>query len=205
MRVQSEYEVESLFLDRLQEMDYKYVDLKNYDDVISNFREQVIKFNADKLIEVKGSANLSDSEFERIVQRLDNHSVYESAKILREKWVLPLDDGKTVCISFLSDDETRNIFQVSHQITMDKGNEFICQLLVKMDSDGYWKVLSCGSTFESLNSDNIKNTYIFIPNIAEQEKIGQYFANLDNLITLHRRKCDELKELKKGLLQQLFC
>lgn len=201
MRVQSEYEVESLFLDRLQEMDYKYVDLKNYDDVISNFREQVIKFNADKLIEVKGSANLSDSEFERIVQRLDNHSVYESAKILREKWVLPLDDGKTVCISFLSDDETRNIFQVSHQITMDKGNEFICQLLVKMDSDGYWKALSCGSTFESLNSDNIKNTYIFIPNIAEQEKIGQYFANLDNLITFHQRKCDELKELKKGLLQ----
>ena len=201
MRVQSEYEVESLFLDRLQEMDYRYVDLKNYDDVISNFREQVIKFNADKLIEVKGSANLSDSEFERIVQRLDNHSVYESAKILREKWVLPLDDGKTVCISFLSDDETRNIFQVSHQITMDKGNEFICQLLVKMDSDGYWKALSCGSTFESLNSDNIKNTYIFIPNIAEQEKIGQYFANLDNLITFHQRKCDELKELKKGLLQ----
>ena len=201
MRVQSEYEVESLFLDRLQEMDYKYVDLKNYDDVISNFREQVIKFNADKLIEVKGSANLSDSEFERIVQRLDNHSVYESAKILREKWVLPLDDGKTVCISFLSDDETRNIFQVSHQITMDKGNKFICQLLVKMDSDGYWKALSCGSTFESLNSDNIKNTYIFIPNIAEQEKIGQYFANLDNLITLHQCKCDELKELKKGLLK----
>ena len=77
MRVQSEYEGESLFLDRLQEMEYKYVDLKNYDDVISNFREQVIKFNADMLIEVKGSANLSDSEFERIAQRLDNHSVYE--------------------------------------------------------------------------------------------------------------------------------
>ena len=70
-----------------------------------------------------------------------------------------------------------------------------------MDSDGYWKALSCGSTFDSLNSDNIKNTYIFIPNIAEQEKIGQYFANLDNLITLHQRKCDELKELKKGPLQ----
>lgn len=52
MRVQSEYEVESLFLDRLQEMDYKYVDLKNYDDVISNFREQVIKFNSGKYAKV---------------------------------------------------------------------------------------------------------------------------------------------------------
>ena len=68
-----------------------------------------------------------------------------------------------------------------------KGNEFIYQLLVKMDSDGYWKALSCGSTFESLNSDNIKNADVLIPNAAEQKKIGQYFANLDNLITLHQR------------------
>ena len=70
-----------------------------------------------------------------------------------------------------------------------KGNEFIYQLLVKMDSDGYWKALSCGSTFESLNSDNIKNADVLIPNAAEQKKIGQYFANLDNLITLHQREC----------------
>ena len=69
-----------------------------------------------------------------------------------------------------------------------KGNEFIYQLLVKMDSDGYWKALSCGSTFESLNSDNIKNADVLIPDVAEQEKIGEYFANLDNLITLHQRK-----------------
>lgn len=69
-----------------------------------------------------------------------------------------------------------------------KGNEFIYQLLVKMDSDGYWKALSCGSTFESLNSDNIKNADVLIPDVAEQEKIGEYFANLDNLITLHQRQ-----------------
>ena len=69
-----------------------------------------------------------------------------------------------------------------------KGNEFIYQLLVKMDSDGYWKALSCGSTFESLNSDNIKNADVLIPDTDEQEKIGQYFANLDHLITLHQRE-----------------
>ena len=69
-----------------------------------------------------------------------------------------------------------------------KGNEFIYQLLVKMDSDGYWKALSCGSTFESLNSDNIKNADVLIPDVTEQEKIGEYFANLDRLIALHQRK-----------------
>ena len=74
-----------------------------------------------------------------------------------------------------------------------KGNEFIYQLLVKMNSNGYWKVLSCGSTFESLNSDNIKNADVLIPDVAEQEKIGEYFVNLDRLITLHQRELDKLK------------
>ena len=69
-----------------------------------------------------------------------------------------------------------------------KGNEFIYQLLVKMDADGFWKTLSCGSTFESLNSDNIKNAEVKIPSTAEQIKIGGYFQQLDNLITLHQRK-----------------
>ena len=69
-----------------------------------------------------------------------------------------------------------------------KGNEFIYQLLVKMDADGFWKTLSCGSTFESLNSDNIKNAEVKIPTTAEQIKIGGYFQQLDNLITLHQRQ-----------------
>ena len=68
-----------------------------------------------------------------------------------------------------------------------KGNEFIYQLLVKMDADGFWKTLSCGSTFESLNSDNIKNAEVKIPTTAEQIKIGDYFQQFDNLITLHQR------------------
>ena len=69
-----------------------------------------------------------------------------------------------------------------------KGNEFIYQLLVKMDADGFWKTLSCGSTFESLNSDNIKNAEVKIPTTAEQIKIGGFFQYLDNLITLHQRQ-----------------
>ena len=85
-----------------------------------------------------------------------------------------------------------------------KGNEFIYQLLVKMDSDGYWKALSCGSTFESLNSDNIKNADMLIPDVSEQKKIGEYFANLDRLITLHQRKLEEEKKKKKALMQLLL-
>ena len=43
-----------------------------------------------------------------------------------------------------------------------------------------------------------------IPSVDEQKKIGQYFDSLDNLITLHQRKCDETKKLKKIMLQKMF-
>lgn len=70
-----------------------------------------------------------------------------------------------------------------------KGNEFIYQILVKIDKDSYWKKLAAGSTFESINYDTISNAEIFIPqNIYEQEKIGVYFNHIDNLITLHQRE-----------------
>ncbi len=45
---------------------------------------------------------------------------------------------------------------------------------------------------------------IKLPTIEEQLKIGEYFDELDNLITLHQRKCDETKELKKFMLQKMF-
>ena len=85
-----------------------------------------------------------------------------------------------------------------------KGNEFIYQLLVKMDTDGFWKTLSCGSTFESLNSDNIKNAEVKIPTTAEQKKIGGLFQYLDNLITLHQRKFEKLTNVKKSMLEKMF-
>ena len=70
-----------------------------------------------------------------------------------------------------------------------KGNEFIYQLLVKYDSDGYWKKLAEGSTFESVNSNAVKGAIVNIPqDIAEQNKIGEYFKQLDHLITLHQQK-----------------
>lgn len=119
-RVQSEYEVESLFIERLTDLGYEFIPMKNYNDVLSNFREQLCKVNCEKLVEAKGEAALSDSEFHRVMLRLDNHTIYESAKILREQWVLELDNGKTVYLEFLTDDETKNTYQVTHQVTMDK-------------------------------------------------------------------------------------
>ncbi|CYU51529.1 restriction endonuclease subunit S [Streptococcus suis] len=85
-----------------------------------------------------------------------------------------------------------------------KGNDFIYQTLIRMKQFGYWMKLSTGSTFESINSGDIKSSLIPLPSLPEQEAIGNFFSDLDQLITLHQRKLDEVKELKKALLQKMF-
>ena len=58
---------------------------------------------------------------------------------------------------------------------------------------------------QKINKDEIGKIDIFITNNdEEQKKIGAYFSNLDHLITLHQRKCDEVKCLKKYMLQKMF-
>lgn len=122
-RAKSEYEVEDLFIDRLESIGYKYIELNNYDQVVDNFRKQLEIFNREKLIEAKGAAEFSDAEFNRIMIHVDNHTVYESAKILRDKFTLLLDNGKTVYIEFFSNNTDKNIYQVTHQVTMDKDHK----------------------------------------------------------------------------------
>lgn len=85
-----------------------------------------------------------------------------------------------------------------------KGNKFIYQLLDKMNQDSFWRKYSTGSTFESINSNDLKKAEIFHPNEPEQEKIGKLFQSLDRAIYLHEEKQRQLEQLKKALLQKMF-
>ena len=64
---------------------------------------------------------------------------------------------------------------------------------------------STGSKMPRADWNLVSNTEFAIPTSqVEQTKIGGYFSTLDNLITLHQRKCDETKQLKKFMLQKMF-
>ncbi|MCK8475154.1 restriction endonuclease subunit S [Lactiplantibacillus plantarum] len=56
-----------------------------------------------------------------------------------------------------------------------------------------------------LNADVMMKLNILLPTFDEQEKIGSFFKQLDDTITLHQRKLEKLQELKKGYLQKMFC
>ncbi|MGX7074907.1 restriction endonuclease subunit S [Globicatella sanguinis] len=85
-----------------------------------------------------------------------------------------------------------------------KGNGFIFQLLKTFKLNGYWLKLSTGSTFDSINSLDLKNTTAYIPNKTEQDAISFLLSIVDTTITLHQRKIEQYQELKKTLLSKMF-
>lgn len=69
----------------------------------------------------------------------------------------------------------------------------------------YFKKQGAGSSQLNISRGSVENFDVLLPHKDEQKKIGEYFSNLDNLIAFHQRELDGYKELKKGLLQQMFC
>ena len=85
-----------------------------------------------------------------------------------------------------------------------KGNEFIFQLLSRMKQFNYWSKLSTGSTFESINSSDIKSTDIFLPSPEEQSAIGSLFRTLDDLLASYKENLANYQSLKAAMLSKIF-
>ena len=56
----------------------------------------------------------------------------------------------------------------------------------------------------NLNKNDLDSQILFVPRQSEQERIGDFFRNLDNLITLHQRQVEKLKNIKSALLEKMF-
>lgn len=83
--------------------------------------------------------------------------------------------------------------------------EFLVQELGSDYGQNYFRSLIKASSHANITVEDIRNINIIMPkDDCEQEKIASYFNNLDNLITLHQRKCDKLEEYKKAMLQKIF-
>ncbi|MDB8632203.1 restriction endonuclease subunit S [Streptococcus mutans] len=68
----------------------------------------------------------------------------------------------------------------------------------------YGETQGAGSTFVEVSGKQMSKMPISLPPLPEQEAIGAFFRQLDELLTLHQRKLDEVKNLKKSLLQKMF-
>jgi type I restriction enzyme S subunit len=85
-----------------------------------------------------------------------------------------------------------------------RGNEFLYHTLLRLKQVGYWDSLSTGSTFDSINSNDIRESLIAVPTTDEQDRIGNFLGSLDHLITLHQREYDKTVNIKKAMLEKMF-
>ncbi|WP_372585755.1 restriction endonuclease subunit S [Enterococcus faecalis] len=86
----------------------------------------------------------------------------------------------------------------------DFNKEFIYTLLQTEKTSNYFKSNLTGTTIKNLGLKTIRETPALIPTSLEQKKIGIFFNSIEDIITLHQRKLDQLKELKKAYLQVMF-
>ena len=99
--------------------------------------------------------------------------------------------------------------RVYHSFKVESGSaDFIeYYFATKMPDRELRKLISSGARMDGLLNigyDDFMGIKMMFPSTLEQDKIAEYFRALDHLITLHQRKCDETKKLKKIMLQKMF-
>ena len=134
-----------------------------------------------------------------IVDYVDGYLFDEELILLSEDGANITDRNYPVC--FLASGKYW-VNNHAHVLKTKEGNEnnFICNSLERKD----YKQYNTGMAMPKLNQEVCKGIPISCPTFAEQKKIGDYFRRLDHLITLHQHKCDEMKKLKKYMLQKMF-
>ena len=111
MTVQSEYQLENELIAQLQGLGYATVTIKDERQLLSNLKTQIERAN--------GLAPLSETEWKQVISFLNTGTVFERAKNLRDLFPVKFDDGTSKHLFFLSDDPSKNIYQVTNQITID--------------------------------------------------------------------------------------
>ena len=134
-----------------------------------------------------------------IVDYVDGYLFDEELVLLSEDGANITDRNYHVC--FLASGKYW-VNNHAHVLRTKDGNEnnFVCNSLERKD----YKQYNSGMAMPKLNQEVCRGIPISCPDFDEQKKIGDYFRNLDHLITLHQRKCNWLKNLKEYMLKNIF-
>ena len=139
---------------------------------------------------------------EEVFERLHCKEIYPGDILISR---LPEPAGRACIVPELA---TRMVTAVDCTIVRT-AKEYDSEYLVQyLSTTMYFKIVNSflgGGTRQRISRGNLSGIGIHIPkSLDEQKKIGAYFSKIDHLITLHQRKCDTLKELKKYMLQNMF-
>ncbi|UNK19363.1 type I restriction endonuclease subunit R [Paenibacillus sp. N3/727] len=115
MGYQPEAQLEKSLHTQLVNQGYNPVKIADYDALLINFKNQLNQFNEHKL----DGQPLTDIEFNRILTLIEGKSIYDSAKILRDKLLIEREDGTQLYVELMNTkDWCKNLFQVTTQTTV---------------------------------------------------------------------------------------
>ncbi len=149
-------------------------------------------------------------------ERYSNNNAGQSLKkyIVLEKGELAYNHGASKlrpygsCFTLTTEKRARVPFVYHCFVTYTENAEFLSIVLNgKPVERQLRRIVSSGARMDGLlniSFEEYKSISVAFPSIAEQDQIATYFRHLDHLITLHQRKCDELKEVKRFMLQNMF-
>ena len=111
MTTQPEAKLEADLIQQLIDIEYESLSIPDETALLSNLKRQ---------IEAHNSLLLTEKEYSRVLNHLNKGNVFERAKILRDKMQLTKDDGTSVYLDFINqNDWSKNHFQVTNQVTME--------------------------------------------------------------------------------------
>ncbi|MFR4905976.1 MAG: restriction endonuclease subunit S [Mediterraneibacter faecis] len=129
----------------------------------------------------------------------------EGAKVGR---VVPANTILCTCIASIGKNALLTVKgsfnQQINSLTPSAGNDAYFLLTESELWSNKMKRMAASGTMQIVNKTEFSELDTLVPSTDEQKKIGSYFRNLDHLITLHQRKCEETKILKKYMLQKMF-
>ncbi len=158
--------------------------------------------NSSGVADMSGCKNVSEDFFEKNIS--SKTSSGELVTSLRDLVPTAPNMGRIVRICGETEDflMPQGVYSI---IVKEKNSEDF--LITYSNSPEYRKIIMAeknGSTQVHIRNGEFLNIDIPLPSYEEQMKIGEHFKTLDHVITLHQHKCEELKKLKKFMLQNMF-
>ncbi|EOA7245245.1 restriction endonuclease subunit S [Enterococcus hirae] len=159
------------------------------------------------LLEVASLGN-GAPDYSKVTKYLSDETfMAELRAYIKEGDILFSTVGSIGLVSLMDTNENAAIAQniVAFRANEKYDSKFLYAMLSTKDNQHKAQRIVMGAVQPSIKVSQLVDVdYCVTENMEEQRKLGEYFLNLDNLITLHQRKLDLLKETKKGFLQKMF-
>lgn len=131
----------------------------------------------------------------------------ETKTLEKDTLVMILSEQAPGLLGMTAQIPENNKYVLNQRVAEIKPNTNIDSYFLSMSinrSQVYFSKRGAGTKVQNISKPNVENFEFYCPSEREQQKIGSFFKQLDDTIALHQRKCEQLKELKKFMLQNMF-